>query len=341
MSKKPEFTDREQLVIDAVDKGDILRANLTSLDQTRLTHAQNVELGEEIQEGLAASRRKSKIKPKIDELALKNARLAIKLTLGLASRAQLTEPDKADCLQNSLIKLLKAARKYDPWFEKEPTGNPEDAVRFSSIAVPYIMSGLTGSEPEFQTITLPGEMATRARRYGREQALREQFRLPLDHMEISENVAQKEGLKAGPDSLPTIAENLQLALNAANIVSLDEPCRIMVETGHTGELIQIEVDRGELLSGQTPDLEYITNQDELKKEVRKALQVLTDRERKVLELRFGLQDGLDHTREEVGRHLKITKYRILAIETKALRKLRHPARSGSLREYLSVQKNQT
>lgn len=66
----------------------------------------------------------------------------------------------------------------------------------------------------------------------------------------------------------------------------------------------------------------------------RALESLTDREREVLELRFGLQDGLDHTCEEAGRHFKYTVERIRTIETKALGKLRHPARSRSLREYL-------
>lgn len=332
MSKKPEFTPREQEVIKAVDNNDILGANLASLDQTRLTHAQNVELGEEIQKGLATSRKRLKIKPKIDELALGNAGLVIKLTLDLASQAQLTERDKADCLQNGLISLLAAAKKYKPRREAE----------FSSYAVPCILGGLRKTEPEFQTITLPGGMAGRARRYQREQALREQFRLPLDHMEISEIVAKEDGLKANPEDMPTIAKNLQLALNARKVVSLDEPCRIMVETGHTGELIQIEVDRKELLPDQAPDIEEIfANKNELKKEVHRALESLTDREREVLKLRFGLQDGLDHTREEVGHHFRSTAERIRLIEDKALKKLRHPARSGSLREYLSVQKNQT
>lgn len=323
MSKKPEFTPQELQVITAVDNYDILGANLASLGQTRLTHAQNVELGEDIQKGLTAS---------MHELALGNAGLAIKLTLDLASQAQLTERDKADCLQNGLISLLTAAKKYKPRREAE----------FSSYAVPCILGGLRKTEPELQTIVLPRNMGDRVRRYRREHDLREQLGLPLDHLAISETVAKKDGLKANPEDIPTIAKNLQLALNAGNVVSLNDPCLINVETGHTGESIQIEVERVELFSGQMPDFEEkITNRDELDKEVRKALQALTDRERKVLELRFGLQDGLDHTREEVGHHFKTTVERIRTIENKALKKLRHPARSRSLREYLSVQKNQT
>jgi RNA polymerase primary sigma factor len=80
--------------------------------------------------------------------------------------------------------------------------------------------------------------------------------------------------------------------------------------------------------------ENFTEQHELKKQVQKALKVLTDREKEVLELRFGLKDGLSHTREEVGHHFKSTEERIRLIEAKALTKLRHPARSGPLRDFL-------
>jgi RNA polymerase primary sigma factor len=68
--------------------------------------------------------------------------------------------------------------------------------------------------------------------------------------------------------------------------------------------------------------------------VSSALSVLTDREREVLQMRFGLLDGMDHTLEEVGQHFKVTRERIRQIEAKALRKLRHPTRSRQLRDYL-------
>ena len=65
-----------------------------------------------------------------------------------------------------------------------------------------------------------------------------------------------------------------------------------------------------------------------------ALAALSERERQVLELRFGLVDGKDHTLEEVSRYFKVTRERIRQIEAKALRKLRHPTRSRLLRDYL-------
>jgi RNA polymerase primary sigma factor len=72
----------------------------------------------------------------------------------------------------------------------------------------------------------------------------------------------------------------------------------------------------------------------LREQVQRALASLSEREREVLELRFGLSDGKEHTLEEVSRYFNVTRERIRQIEAKALRKLRHPARSRELRDYL-------
>jgi RNA polymerase primary sigma factor len=72
----------------------------------------------------------------------------------------------------------------------------------------------------------------------------------------------------------------------------------------------------------------------LREQMQDALAFLTDREREVLELRFGLKDGRDHTLEEVSDFFNVTRERIRQIEAKALRKLRHPSRSRQLRDYL-------
>ena len=73
----------------------------------------------------------------------------------------------------------------------------------------------------------------------------------------------------------------------------------------------------------------------LREQIRNVLGFLNDREREVLEMRFGLNDGKDHTLEEVGKNFGVTRERIRQIEAKALRKLRHPSRSKSLRDYLT------
>jgi RNA polymerase primary sigma factor len=73
----------------------------------------------------------------------------------------------------------------------------------------------------------------------------------------------------------------------------------------------------------------------LREQIRDVLGFLSEREREVLEMRFGLNDGKDHTLEEVGKTFGVTRERIRQIEAKALRKLRHPSRSKSLRDYLT------
>ena len=72
----------------------------------------------------------------------------------------------------------------------------------------------------------------------------------------------------------------------------------------------------------------------LREQISEVLDTLTERERNVLRLRFGLDDGRGRTLEEVGREFKVTRERIRQIEAKALRKLRHPSRSKKLRDYL-------
>jgi RNA polymerase primary sigma factor len=72
----------------------------------------------------------------------------------------------------------------------------------------------------------------------------------------------------------------------------------------------------------------------LREQVQEVLNSLTDRESRVLKLRFGLEDGRTRTLEEVGREFGVTRERIRQIEAKAIRKLRHPSRSKKLRDYL-------
>jgi RNA polymerase primary sigma factor len=73
----------------------------------------------------------------------------------------------------------------------------------------------------------------------------------------------------------------------------------------------------------------------LKEQIRGVLTILNEREREVLEMRFGLTNGQEATLEEVGKHFGVTRERIRQIEAKALRKLRHPSRSRPLRDYLN------
>jgi RNA polymerase primary sigma factor len=108
-------------------------------------------------------------------------------------------------------------------------------------------------------------------------------------------------------------------------VSLEGPVVGDEDASQLGDFIE-DVDALEPLDAASREM--------LREQMQHALAALSERERQVLELRFGLTDGKDHTLEEVSRYFNVTRERIRQIEAKALRKLRHPTRSRHLRDYL-------
>jgi RNA polymerase primary sigma factor len=138
--------------------------------------------------------------------------------------------------------------------------------------------------------------------------------------------SEKKTLEAG------LQHRLEYAMQKVNRVlrSAEEPVSIDgpvgdEDTGSLGDFLEDE-DAPSPLDSATREM--------LREQVRSALNLLSDREREVLELRFGLNDGKDHTLEEVSSYFDVTRERIRQIEAKALRKLRHPSRSKPLRDYL-------
>jgi RNA polymerase primary sigma factor len=107
-------------------------------------------------------------------------------------------------------------------------------------------------------------------------------------------------------------------------VSLETPIG-EEEDSHLGDFIE---DRSALAPSDAASFQL------LKEQIQEVLDTLTDRESRVLQLRFGLEDGRSRTLEEVGREFGVTRERIRQIEAKALRKLRHPTRSRKLRDFL-------
>ena len=135
-----------------------------------------------------------------------------------------------------------------------------------------------------------------------------------------------------PVSARRIAERMDIPLEkvrkvlkiAKEPISLETPIG-EEEDSHLGDFIE---DRGALAPAEAASHQL------LKEQVEAVLDSLTGRERRVLQLRFGLEDGRARTLEEVGKEFNVTRERIGQIEAKALRKLRHPSRSRKLKDYL-------
>ena len=127
-----------------------------------------------------------------------------------------------------------------------------------------------------------------------------------------------EGMEVAPDKVREILKISQ------EPVSLETPIG-EEEDSHLGDFIE---DRGAMAPSEAASYQL------LREQVDDVLYTLSERESRVLQLRFGLEDGRSRTLEEVGRDFGVTRERIRQIEAKALRKLRHPSRSKKLRDFL-------
>ena len=139
----------------------------------------------------------------------------------------------------------------------------------------------------------------------------------------------KEGGTIPPDlqkRWETVSQKVKNILKSAEEpISLEKPVGDE-DSGQLGDFIE---------DNEAVEPMDAASRDMLREQVQNVLGALTERERQVLELRFGLIDGKDHTLEEVSNYFNVTRERIRQIEAKALRKLRHPTRSRQLRDYLT------
>jgi RNA polymerase primary sigma factor len=133
-----------------------------------------------------------------------------------------------------------------------------------------------------------------------------------------------EGMSKGQEAVVTPEKVREIMKVSQEPVSLDKPLG-EEEDSRLGDFIE---DAAALAPAEA------ATQQMLKEQVEAVLDSLTGRERRVLQLRFGLEDGRARTLEEVGKEFNVTRERIRQIEAKALRKLRHPSRSRKLKDYL-------
>ena len=326
-----EIESLELMVPDSVNTEDPVRMYLKEIGTVPLLSAdQEIELAKEMEAGVAAyklltaqDREKVELTDTERELIAgkTDEELQVMMKVGETARSRLTNANLRlvvsiakryvgrgmlflDLIQEGNLGLLKAVEKFD--YSK--------GFKFSTYATWWIRQAITRAiADQARTIRIPVHMVETINKLVR---VSRQLLGELDREPTPEEIAERMDIP-----VERVREIIKISQEP---VSLETPIG-EEEDSHLGDFIQDD---------NVPVPADAAAFTLLKEQLSEVLETLTEREQKVLRLRFGLDDGRSRTLEEVGKEFSVTRERIRQIEAKALRKLRHPSRSRKLKDYL-------